>query len=37
MADEISERMYQEYEINMAAVKDTFNQFIYSIDCSEQP
>ena len=29
MADEIAERMYQEYEINMASVVETFNQFIY--------
>lgn len=36
MADEIAERMYQEYEINMNAVQDTFNQFIYEIDCSDK-
>ena len=29
---EIAERMIQEYDINMGAVKETFNQFIYSYD-----
>jgi len=36
MADEVAERIFGEYDINMKAVLDTFNQFIYTIDCSER-
>ena len=36
MADELAERMYSEYEINMNAVNETFNQFIYNMDCSDK-
>ena len=36
MADEIAEKMHLEYEINMNAVKETFNQFMYEIDCAEK-
>jgi len=36
MADEVAERIYNEFDINMKAVLDTFNQFIYTIDCSER-
>ena len=36
MADEIAERMYQEYEINMASVVETFNQFIYQYDAGDK-
>ena len=31
-ATEMAERCIQEYDINMAAVKETFNQFIYTYD-----
>lgn len=36
MADEIAERMFQEYEINMNSVCETFNQFIYQMDCQDK-
>ena len=36
MADELAERMFSEYEINMAAVIETFNKFIYHMDCSDK-
>mmetsp|Transcript_20836 Transcript_20836/g.25529 ORF Transcript_20836/g.25529 Transcript_20836/m.25529 type:complete len:240 (-) Transcript_20836:589-1308(-) len=36
MADEVAERIYEEYEINMKAVTETFNQFIYEADCTEK-
>jgi len=36
MADEVAERMYQEHEINMNAVTETFNQFIYKMDCADK-
>ena len=36
MADEIAEKMYQEHQINMNAVNETFNQFIYKMDCAEK-
>lgn len=37
MADELAERMYVENEINMNAVQETFNQFIYTMDCQDKP
>ena len=36
MADEVAERIYEEYDINMNTVMDTFNQFVYTIDCSDR-
>lgn len=35
-ADEVSERMYMEWEINHAAVLETFNQFVYTMDCADK-
>ena len=37
MADDLAERMYMENEINMNAVQETFNQFIYTMDCQDKP
>ncbi len=28
--------MYQEYEVNMNAVLETFNQFVFTMDCSDK-
>ena len=35
-ADNVAEQMYQEFEINQRAVLETFNQFVYTLDCSEK-
>lgn len=34
--DDLVERVYQEFEVNMNAVVETFGPFIYSIDCSDR-
>ena len=36
LADEVAERMYQEWEVNHNAVIETFNQFIYNMDCTDK-
>lgn len=36
MADEIAERMYEEYELNSNAALSTFRQFVYDMDCSDK-
>ena len=36
LADEVAERMYQEWEVNHNAVTETFNQFIYNMDCTDK-
>ena len=36
-ADEMAERQYMEWEINSNAVLQTYNQFVYSKDCSGIP
>ena len=35
-ADEVAERVYQEWQVNANAVIDTFSQFIYNMDCADK-